>query len=290
MIENNLTKAQKRELKKQEKQQRKEQEKKKKQLKQRFFWATILILILLIIGGLIKLTKMGTYDINKPFEITQTDHIKGNKNAKVTLIEFSDFQCPACKRFMPYVKKIAEKYSNDLRVVYRHFPLTSIHKNAILAARASEAASKQGKFWAMHDLLFNNQEEWAESENPMKFFEEYAKLLSLDMEKFKQDFNSKETTRKIKTDRALAFKLQLRGTPTFFLNGQELHNLKSFEEFEQKIKEQIDKIKNKENKENKNLEKSQNKDKQQENQTKKKDDQKNKNQQQGKTSQENSNN
>jgi len=93
--------------------------------------------------------------------LTGDDHYKGNPDAQVVLIEYSDFQCPACRAYIPIITSLIEQFPDDLVVVYRHFPLQSVHANARAAAEASEAAAKQGKFWEFHDILFDKQTEWS---------------------------------------------------------------------------------------------------------------------------------
>ena len=95
------------------------------------------------------------------FEAGEEDRVKGNEEAGVVLIEYSDFQCPACGSYYPIVKALSEEFPEELLIVYRHYPLTNIHPNAFSAAKASEAAANQGKFWEMHDMLFERQAEWA---------------------------------------------------------------------------------------------------------------------------------
>lgn len=94
-------------------------------------------------------------------EVKVNDNVKGSREAKAVLIEYSDFQCPACQVYYPVVKQLTEELGNEILVVYRHFPLTTIHPNALPAAKAAEAAGKQGKFWEMHDMLFDKQSEWS---------------------------------------------------------------------------------------------------------------------------------
>ncbi len=157
------------------------------------------------------------------------DHITANKKSKVILVEYSDFQCPACGQYFPVVKQVLDKYKDKIMFVQRHFPLDQ-HKNAIPAARAAEAANKQGKFFEMGDLLFANQEKWGESDNPQKFFTEYAKKLKLNMDQFKKD-NTDAQDAKIEADRNSGVTLGVNSTPTFFLNGAKLSNPASFADF-----------------------------------------------------------
>lgn len=154
-------------------------------------------------------------------EISPLDHVEGNKTASTTLIEYSDLQCPACAAYFPVVKEIAKTYGKDLAIVYRHFPLAQ-HKNALSAAKAAEAAGKQGKFWEMHDLLFPRQNDWANLPDPTETFTKYAQELSLDIVSFKRDINDPVLLKKINDDRASGLVAGVQATPTFFLNGEAL--------------------------------------------------------------------
>lgn len=147
-----------------------------------------------------------------PADLTAT----GSAQAKTILVEFSDYQCPSCRTFAPVVKKIIEQHPNDLYFVYRHYPLPQ-HPQAVLAASAAEAAGRQGKYWQMHEILFQNQDVLA----PEKY-QEYAKLLNLDLNKFNQDATSSAVADKIDRDLADGNALNINETPTFFLNGLKL--------------------------------------------------------------------
>lgn len=169
-------------------------------------------------------------------EITVSDQIKGSQNSKIELIEYSDFQCPACAGYYPYVKEMMVEYGDKIKFAYRHFPLQQ-HLNAPLAARAAEAAGKQGKFWEMHDLLFENQNSWANNSKPNDIFVGFASQLNLDVEKFQKDADSEEIKNKVGNDLKNGLKAGVNSTPTFFLNGKTLNpNAMS----PQKLKELID--------------------------------------------------
>lgn len=152
---------------------------------------------------------------------------------EITLVEFSDFQCPACQFVQTPLKQILTKYNGKIRFVYRDFPLTNIHKNATKAAQAAEAAHQQGKFWEMHDKLFATQAEWSELADPSEKFGVYATELGLEKERFLVDMNSQMTKDIVENDALAATKYQLQGTPTFFVNGIET----DFEQLEMKIQE-----------------------------------------------------
>ena len=144
----------------------------------------------------------------------------GSDKAKVVLTEFGDFQCPACKQFETTVEELRAAYPDDLQFIWKHFPLDpQPHKNARVASYASEAAGNQGKFWPMHDKLYEKQDEWAEVNDPKSKFVEYAKGLNLDVDKFKRDLDGEAGKSNIDRDLDLAKKIKLGGTPSFFING-----------------------------------------------------------------------
>jgi protein-disulfide isomerase len=156
--------------------------------------------------------------------LTQTDHVRGAKDGKVTLVEFGDFQCPACGMYEPIVRQVMADNKNILKFSFRHFPLVQIHKNALLAAKASEAASIQGKFWEMHDVLYDKQEQWGEALNAREFIMTYATTIGLDTKKFALDIDSKVVEDKVLAEYTEGTKLHIQGTPTFFLNGKKIED------------------------------------------------------------------
>jgi protein-disulfide isomerase len=139
--------------------------------------------------------------------------VKGPANAKVTIIEFSDFQCPYCKRGRDTMDEMLKAYPNDVKVVFKHFPL-GFHKEAEPAARATWAAQQQGKFWEYHDVLFNNQDKLGAD-----FYLATARELKLDEAKFKADMNSEAAAKQVKEDNEIGAKNGIQGTPGFFVNG-----------------------------------------------------------------------
>jgi len=151
--------------------------------------------------------------------VSDADRAQGPEDAPVVLVEYSDFQCPACRAFHPIVKQLIEDNPEQLRFVYRNLPLQSIHPNAFSAARAAEAAGKQGKFWEMHDLLFERQDTWSGVTRPKTTFMEYAEELGLNAEQFDEDYDSEVVAEKIRADIQTAEELNLGSTPSFTLNG-----------------------------------------------------------------------
>ncbi len=173
-----------------------------------------------------------------PVVIGQTDHVRGAKDGKVTLVEFGDFQCPACASFEPILRQVMVDNKDILKFSYRHFPLTAIHKNALLASKASEAAALQGKFWEMHDMLFDKQDEWGEALNAREFIMLYATTLKLDINKFTTDLESKAIEDKILAEFKEGVKLGVQGTPTFFLNGKKIEsNPRNLADFNKMIRD-----------------------------------------------------
>ncbi len=146
--------------------------------------------------------------------ITDKDHIRGNKNAKVTLVEFSDFQCPYCGRFEPTVAQAMTEYGDKIRLVYKHFPLDSIHPNARPAAEASECASEQGKFWEFHDALFQNQDKLGAA-----YYGELAKTLKLDTNKFTACLTANKYKAVVDADYQQGIQAGVQGTPHTLVNG-----------------------------------------------------------------------
>lgn len=162
-------------------------------------------------------------------------HQIGPKSPKVTLVEFGDFQCPACGASHPVVKQLQAEYKDNLTFVFRNFPLP-MHKNAIQAALAAEAAGEQGKFFEMHDLIFENQKDWSESNDPLgKYFIEYAKQLDLDIAKFEKAVKDKKYQSKIEKDQADGNSVGTVSTPTFFINGVKQSGGLPYTEFKAKI-------------------------------------------------------
>lgn len=149
-------------------------------------------------------------------------HAIGPADAPVTLEEFGDFECPPCGLLHPVLKTMEKEFGPRLRVIFREFPLVPTHPHALAAARAAEAAGLQGKFWEMHDLLYENQKSWHETFDARPTFEGYAKKIGLDLELFKRDINSAIVERRIFLDGKRAHALGVKGTPTVFLNGREV--------------------------------------------------------------------
>lgn len=165
--------------------------------------------------------------------------VQGPKGAKVTVVEFADFQCPACKQAYITTAALKDEYKDKVKFVFKHYPLQQ-HKNAMIAALASEAAGEQGKFWEMHDMLFEKQEHWAEEGNAREIFIGYAKDLKLNTDKFTQDLNSEKLKNKINRDEQDGVSVALRYTPTFYINGHKLEGASTYND----LKSNFDKLLN----------------------------------------------
>lgn len=203
------------------------------------FLGSVSLIIVLLFGYYFYATSTAPVSTTtEPVVITQTDHVRGAKDGKVTLVEFGDFQCPACAAFEPIVRQVMADNKDTVKFSFRHFPLTQIHKNALLAAKASEAAGLQGKFWEMHDILYDKQDEWGEALNAREFIMIYANTLKLDAKKFTTDLESKVLEDKILAEFREGMKLGVQGTPTFFLNGKKIEDTpRNLADFNKLIKE-----------------------------------------------------
>lgn len=205
-----------------------------------FIWIGLVVIVVL----LLMMSGRGGPKMDVPFEVGvvhELDNTKGNPEASVVVMEYSDFQCPACRAYYPMVRQLITEFEDRVLFVFRHFPLLSIHPNAEFAARASEAAGKQEKFWEMHDVLYQKQNEWARVANVTPLFESYATLLALDLEKFRTDFGSDEVKDFVRAQRVHAVQAGLQGTPTFFVNGEQIVNPSSYDAFRNIIVEALNK-------------------------------------------------
>jgi protein-disulfide isomerase len=172
-------------------------------------------------------------------EVRSNDWVTGNPSSSVILVEYSDFQCPACGAYFPVLQQLEKDFAKDVAFIYRPYPLTSIHPNALPAAIAAEAAGRQGAFWPMHDLLYTNQAKWSGLLSTKSTFIEYAKELKLNVDQFTADLGLKELRTKIDNGIAEAGRLQLPGTPTFFLNGVQIQNPRNYAEFKSLLSKTI---------------------------------------------------
>jgi protein-disulfide isomerase len=155
---------------------------------------------------------------------TPSNHTLGSDSSGVVLIEYGDFQCPACGSYHPILQQVKEAYKDRVLFQFRHFPLEAIHVNARAGSRAAEAASMQNKFWEMHDMLFENQTAWSGAGDPLSIFESYAQALGLDVAKFTTDYKSSTVNATINADITEGKNLGAESTPTFILDGEKIEN------------------------------------------------------------------
>lgn len=160
--------------------------------------------------------------ITKASAGAQPPNMLGPQTATVTVEEFADYQCPTCATIHTKMKEINALYNGRIKFIYRSFPLTQIHKNAYDAAVAAEAAGMQGKYWAMQDQLFTNQQAWSNSNEARKMFDEYAQKIGLDIAKFQTDMAGLPAKTRVDADLQRGRAAQISGTPTLYINNRKL--------------------------------------------------------------------
>lgn len=192
-----------------------------------FLIGTVVTVVLFIAGVFLLARSEKTLSKGEVSEILGTyeeTNAKGGESSEIEIMEFSDFQCPACAQGYSNLKKIEEEYKDQVKIIFRHFPLRSIHPNAQLAAEAVQTAGAQGKFWELHDFLFENQGEWSSlsgSDFRAKLID-YAQVLEIkDIEKFRIDLENGTYAGVVNDDYDVAERLGLRGTPSIFVNGEQ---------------------------------------------------------------------
>ena len=201
-------------------------------------WMYVTLAAVAVIGAFTLLSGDSKDAVAEP-----TKHTVGEGKAGVLLVEYADFQCPGCAGFFPILNEIKTKYKEYITFQFVNFPLSQIHPNAIPAHRAAHAASLQGKFWEMHDLLFQNQSIWKDSTSVINDFEGYATQLNLDIPKFKTDYASALTNSAIQADIKTGQDKKVSGTPTFFLDGKQLEDnnaISTVEKFSKVIEDAIE--------------------------------------------------
>lgn len=195
-------------------------------------WIVFVVICVGLLGGLIFLSNQNKTDVSgvnsKEIQLGSAasgdiaDQVYGNKSSEVVLVEYGDFQCPGCGSLHPRVKTVMEEYKDKVAFVFRNFPLSSIHPNALSAAAAAEAAGLQGKYWEMHNKLFESQSAWSDlaADKRTDIFVSYAKSLGLNETTFREDLGSENVALKIRFDQALGKSQGANSTPTLFLNGE----------------------------------------------------------------------
>lgn len=205
-------------------------------------FALIVVIFLIAKGGYKKsedTAERANTTQSSVLEIRANDWVLGTSTAKVTIVEYLDFECEACGAYYPITTKIKEEYKDDVRLVIRYFPLPG-HKNSRTAAYAVEAAGKQGKFFEMYNILFAKQSEWSEQQMANQDqFEKYALEAGVNIEQWKNDVTSDEVKNRVEESYKEAVSLNLQGTPSFFLNGKRIQNPQGYESFKVLIDEAI---------------------------------------------------
>lgn len=208
-------------------------------------WLGIILIstLLLLFGGVFLLTRGSSSKAVAGAAISQIDYSRGQKigsdSAKVKVVEFSDLECPACSAAEPYVKKLKATYQDQIQLIYRHFPLPQ-HTHSRVVAALAEAAGEQGKFWEMHDKLFDTQSQWSAMTDATPFFMDLVKQLGLDENKIKQSMEENAIKLRIDNDVVEGRSLSVNQTPTFFVNGRKL-SLKSFDDLNNAVAEELKK-------------------------------------------------
>lgn len=203
-----------------------------------FTWGSFIVIVGLITWGMIAASNKAdkeSVSIAPPDKVTSADWTKGATSSAKILVEYSDFQCPACAAYYPIIEQLLAENPDKVLFVYRHFPLPQ-HGNAIPAAQAAEAAGKQGKFWDMYGIIFTNQKSWESSEDAKSIFIGYATTLGLDIVQFTTDYESEVIKDKITSDLKSGVKAGVNSTPSFYLDGKKI-NPTNYEEFKKLIDE-----------------------------------------------------
>jgi protein-disulfide isomerase len=198
-------------------------------------WIIFVAVCVVVLGGLIYLSGKNKIDVSN-VDISKVqpaneqsgqiaDHVFGKADSKVMLVEYGDYQCPGCGSAYPTLKALSEKYKDQMAFVFRNFPLTTIHPNARAAAATAEAAGLQGKFWEMHDRLYESQSQWQNLSGNERtdFFTGYASDLGLNVDTFKTDLSGANVNQKISFDQAVGKKAKVSATPTIYLNGKQIN-------------------------------------------------------------------
>lgn len=196
-------------------------------------WGIAIIVLAIVIFGIFKMAGTNPNDLTLTEPVSASDHARGTSSAKAVLVEYGDYECPACYQYEPLVENLLKDESGKVNVIFRNFPLPQ-HANALPAAYAAEAAGLEGKFWEMHDLLYQNQNTWAPSSSAGDFFNQYAQSLGLNLAQFQKDMASGQVKDRVSHDQTTGTSASINSTPTFFLNGHMI-TVTSYDQFKQLI-------------------------------------------------------
>ncbi|PIT97912.1 MAG: disulfide bond formation protein DsbA [Candidatus Andersenbacteria bacterium CG10_big_fil_rev_8_21_14_0_10_54_11] len=235
-----LSKAERKQMRRAEKLAQREAAARRKARRRQLRWLAAAGVLVLIIAVAARLASQPGSAVSQPDDapvlaVLEDDWVRGEAAAAATLIEYGDFQCPACGAYYPILNQLEEEFDGQLRVVYRHFPLEQAHQHAREAALAAEAAGRQGKFWEMHDVLFERQTTWAVKPAVRETFADYAAELGLNREQFVADLDSPAAVERVQAQQKSGVRLRVNSTPTFFLNGERLEYVRTYDDFRQRI-------------------------------------------------------
>jgi len=198
-----------------------------------FFGGVIAASVAIVIVALAVLSGGGK-PVSQQDLVNKDSHVLGERTAKVQIVEFADYQCPACRTAQPITKRVISSYGDKIAFFYRHFPLIGTHQYSLEAAQAAEAAGEQGKFWEYHDLLFENQDHLDRN-----YLIEYAKRLNLDVKKFEDALKSGKYKDKVMADLSAGQQAGVDSTPTFFINGKKYVGAQTLDQFKNIIEDEL---------------------------------------------------
>lgn len=199
------------------------------------FIGIVVVTLIILFAGVFLMSKGGTESTST---LISEDSQKSDSSAQLVLVEFGDYQCPACAVYHPFVKQLLSDFPGKVNFVFRHFPLPQ-HKNANIASYAAEAAALQGKFWEMHNKIYETQATWSNLDNPKDTFIAYAVELGLNKDKFQSDLDSDFVKNIIKRGLSDGKVAGISATPTFFLNGEELTLFATYEDLKKSVEEKL---------------------------------------------------
>lgn len=237
-----FTKAERKKQRREEKQRRRESQQRRRSVVRAARWVTVLVGAAVVAGAVAFVSGRGGEQAAAPGEarvagaVTDSDWAKGSREAPAVLIEYGDFQCPACRAYYPVVKELSGELKDRLLVVYRHFPLRQTHPQAQTAAQAAEAAGRQGKFWEMHDMLFERQSEWANNSQAESLFVRFAEDFGLDRSRWEAELDDAAVRDEVEADYRSGLAARVDSTPTFFLNGEKMQGFRNLDEFRERIR------------------------------------------------------
>lgn len=205
------------------------------------FWAVIAAIVLIFVGVAVFGGNDKTNTTSSSKNSGLSNNVQGKGTTGVTVVEYGDYECPYCAAAAPVVKAGVAEFGDKIKFQFRNFPLVNLHRNAFAAARAAEAAALQGKFWEMHDALYDpsNNKAWTAASNPNPYFEQYAQQIGLNVNKYKTDFSSSQVNDTINADMDEGNRLKITGTPTFFINGKKVEIQPNVDSFRKAVNDAI---------------------------------------------------